>query len=74
MANCDNLFKEFDKIIKLSESKKDSLRTSRDSLRKKTKEKFKIDKFEAEKYKDKNYEIKGEFNPMFTVNIGPMAS
>jgi hypothetical protein len=40
MANCDNLFKEFNNTIKLSESKKDSLRTSRDSLRKKAKEKF----------------------------------
>lgn len=41
MANCDNLFKEFNNTIKLSEPKKDSLRTSRNSLREKIKNKFK---------------------------------
>lgn len=44
-------------------------------VNKKTKEKFKVDKFEAEKYeKDSNYEVKGEFNPMFTTNVGPVVS
>lgn len=40
---------------------------------KKKKEKFKVDKFEAEKYKnDNNFEVLGEFNPMFTTNVGPV--
>jgi len=43
-------------------------------LNKKTKEKFKIDKHEIAKYQnDNNYEIKGEFNPMFTTQVGPVA-
>jgi len=42
-------------------------------INKKTKEKFKVDKFEAEKYKkNPQYEIKGEFNQMFTTNVGPV--
>lgn len=42
-------------------------------VNKKTKEKFKVDKFEAEKYRnDFHYEVKGEFNPMFTTNVGPV--
>lgn len=42
---------------------------------KKTKEKFKVDKFEAEKYKnDPRFEVEGEFNPMFTTNVGPVVS
>lgn len=42
---------------------------------KKTKEKFKVDKFEAEKYKnDPRFEVKGEFNPMFITNVGPIIS
>ena len=42
---------------------------------KKTKEKFKVDRFEAEKYKgDTRFEVKGEFNPMFTTNVGPIVS
>ncbi len=41
MANCDNLFKEFDQRIKLSVTKKQSLRISRNSLRSKIKEKLK---------------------------------
>lgn len=44
-------------------------------MNKKTKEKFKVDKFEAEKYsKNPGYEVKGEFNPMFTTNVGPVVS
>jgi len=44
-------------------------------VNKKTKEKFKVDKFEAEKYeKDPHFEVKGEFNPMFTTNVGPVVS
>ena len=40
MANCDNLFKEFNERVKLTESKKQSLRISRDSLREKVRDKF----------------------------------
>jgi len=40
MADCDNLFKEFDQRIKLSTSKKEALRTSRNSLRDKVRERF----------------------------------
>lgn len=58
MANCDNLFKEFDKRIKLSESKKKSLRISRDSLREKTREKF----------KEKDYIVKFYGQGSFTMN------
>jgi glycyl-tRNA synthetase len=44
-------------------------------VNKKTKEKFKVDKFEAEKYaKDPGFEVKGEFNPMFTTGVGPVPS
>ncbi len=44
-------------------------------VNKKTKEKFKVDKFEAEKYKNNpNFEVKGEFNPMFVTNVGPITS
>ncbi len=44
-------------------------------INKKTKEKMKMDKHEVEKIKDdKNFEIKGEFNPMFTTNVGPTVS
>jgi glycyl-tRNA synthetase len=44
-------------------------------VNKKTKEKFKVDKFEAEKYQnDPKFEIKGEFNPMFITNVGPITS
>lgn len=43
-------------------------------VNKKTKEKFKIDKHEISKYENNpDYEIKGEFNPMFTTQIGPVA-
>ncbi|MEK6895647.1 MAG: glycine--tRNA ligase [Nanoarchaeota archaeon] len=42
-------------------------------LNKKTKEKFKVDKHEVKKYENNpNYEIKGEFNPMFTTQVGPV--
>jgi cyclic GMP-AMP synthase DncV-like protein len=70
MANCDNLFREFDSRIKLNASQKQSLRTSRDSLRKKVKEKFKEEGYELKFHrqgsfamntiiepKDKNYDI-----------------
>jgi hypothetical protein len=50
MANCDNLFREFNKTIKLSETKKDSLRASRNALRKKVKDKFKQEGFEVKFY------------------------
>ena len=44
-------------------------------MNKKTKEKFKVDKFEAEKYsKDPGFEVRGEFNPMFTTNVGSTVS
>jgi len=44
-------------------------------VNKKTKEKFKVDKFEAEKYKNNpQFEVEGEVNPMFTTNIGPASS
>lgn len=40
---------------------------------KKKKEKFKIDKHELPEYeKDERYEIRGEFNPMFTTDVGPV--
>ena len=40
---------------------------------KKTKEKFKADKHEAERYKgNKDYEIIEEFNPMFITDVGPI--
>ena len=43
-------------------------------VNKKTKEKFKVDKFELKKYENNpDYEIKGEFNPMFSTNVGPIA-
>lgn len=41
---------------------------------KKTGEKFKVDKNEIKNYEKKDYEIKGEFNPMFTTMVGPSAS
>ncbi len=41
----------------------------------KTKEKFKVDRFEAEEYrKNPKFEVKEEFNPMFTTQVGPVAS
>jgi glycyl-tRNA synthetase len=44
-------------------------------INKKTKEKFKVDKFEAKEYEDNpQYEVQGEFNPMFTTNVGPVVS
>ena len=44
-------------------------------VNKKTKEKFKVDKFEAEKYTgNPQFEVKGEFNPMFTTSVGPIVS
>lgn len=40
---------------------------------KKTKEKFKVDKHEVKKYQnDARYEVKGEFNPMFLTDVGPV--
>jgi len=58
MANCDNLFKEFNQRIKLSESSRQSLRTSRDSLRSKVKEKF----------KSENYDVKFYWQGSFAMN------
>lgn len=58
MANCDNLFKEFNERIKLAESKKKSLRTSRDSLRKKVRDKF----------SEKNYSVRFYWQGSFAMN------
>lgn len=39
----------------------------------KTGEKFKVDKHELEAYADNDlYEVEGEFNPMFTTQVGPV--
>lgn len=44
-------------------------------VNKKTKRKFKIDKFEVEKYKNNpEFELSGEFNPMFSTSVGPIVS
>ncbi len=44
-------------------------------LNKKTKEKFKVDSYEVEKYKkSKDYSIEGSFNPMFVTSVGPKGS
>ena len=58
MADCDNLFREFSERVKLSAPKKDSLRTSRDSLRQKVKDKF----------KDKGYAVKFFWQGSFAMN------
>ena len=58
MADCDNLFREFNERIKLSESKKKSLRISRDSLREKIRGKF----------KDEGYGIKFCWQGSFAMN------
>ncbi len=58
MANCDNLFREFNERIKLSESKKGSLRISRDSLRGKVRDKF----------KDKDYNVRFCWQGSFAMN------
>lgn len=58
MADCDNLFKEFNTIIKLSSSKKDSLRGSRRRLRAKIQEKF----------KDKGYNVSFHQQGSFAMN------
>ncbi len=58
MANCDNLFREFNERIKLSETKKESLRTTRDSLRGKIRSKF----------KDKSYDVKFSWQGSFAMN------
>ena len=42
-------------------------------VNKKTKEKFKVDKHELKDYENNpDFEIKGEFNPMFTTQVGPI--
>lgn len=38
---------------------------------KKTKEVFKVDLHELQKYENDNYEIEGEFRPMFETSVGP---
>jgi len=58
MADCDNLFKEFNERIKLSQPKRKSLRTSRDSLRGKVREKF----------KDKSYDVRFCWQGSFAMN------
>jgi len=50
MANCNNLFREFNSKIRLSKSKKESLRISRDNLRDKIRQDFSSD---------------AEYNPVF---------
>lgn len=41
-------------------------------VNKKTKEKFKVDKFELSKYQNNHeFEVRGEFSPMFTTQVGP---
>lgn len=58
MADCDKLFKKFDEKIRLSPSKKRSLRTSRNSLRDKVRAKF----------KDKGHEVKFHWQGSFAMN------
>ena len=44
-------------------------------LNKKTKEKFKVDDFELDKYKNsKDYFVEGSFNSMFVTRVGPKGS
>jgi glycyl-tRNA synthetase len=44
-------------------------------INKKTKERFKIDKFEIGEYENNpDFDVRGEFNPMFTTNVGPVIS
>ena len=63
MANCSNLFREFDDRIKLSEPKKDSLRTSRNSLRVKVKEKFKGEGYDIKFYWQGSFAMHTIINP-----------
>lgn len=58
MANCDNLFREFNQRIKLSSSRKESLRISRDSLREKMRTEF----------KDKGYPVRFCWQGSFAMN------
>lgn len=58
MADCDKFFKEFDKEIKLPPEKKNSLRKSRNSLRKKIRAKF----------KECGYEIKFHWQGSFAMD------
>lgn len=58
MANCDNLFKLFNDAIQLSQAKKDTLRTSRNSLRKRVKENF----------KDEGYDLKFHWQGSLAMN------
>ncbi len=42
-------------------------------VNKKTGEKFKVDKHEVAEYEDNDdFEVRGEFNPMFTTKVGPV--
>jgi hypothetical protein len=58
MANCDKIFREFNHRIKLSQSKKRSLRISRDSLRGKVQDKF----------KEKDYSVRFCWQGSFATN------
>jgi hypothetical protein len=58
MADCHNIFLEFDQKIKLPEKKKEGLRVSRDSLRKKVREVF----------SEKGYIVKFSWQGSFAMN------
>lgn len=58
MADCDNLFKDYNNTIKLDESKKKSLRKSRNALREKIRKKF----------EDKGYVVKFHWQGSFAMN------
>jgi hypothetical protein len=58
MADCDNIFKEFDQKIKLSTPKKNSMRISRNSLRDKVRTKF----------RDKGHEVKFHWQGSFAMD------
>lgn len=47
MADCHNLFKEFNRVVKLGDSYKGELRTSRNDLRKKVRVKFREEGYEV---------------------------
>lgn len=58
MADCHSVFLEFDQQIKLPENKKEGLRISRDSLRKKVKQAF----------SEKGYDVKFSWQGSFAMN------
>lgn len=67
MANCNDLFKDFNSSIKLASSKKDSLKTSRKELRRKIRTYFKENKPDEIKPKfagQGSFEIDTNVNPI----------